>query len=92
MVGDMAGYGRALNDLRQDRHNQWFDENTWFLDNCGVGFMKTETAYLFRDPKKPKCDFYPHTGRWRKCSNPKKTYRGGAESFINWYKKQRKEK
>jgi hypothetical protein len=51
---------------------------------CGDG----DGACLFREPGKPRVDFYPSTGRWRTVGRePEKVHRGGARAFIAWYAK-----
>lgn len=79
---------RALNEEKRERHAQWWDANTKYLNESGVVFrVASHESYLFRQEGKPKVDFYPSTGRWRDVGTGK-TYRGGAQAFVGWYKKQ----
>lgn len=76
-----------LSDLRKERHREWKDENLDLLRTSGLSYRLTnnnETA-VFREPGKPKVDFYPSTGRWRVVSGNSRTVGGGAMKFIEWY-------
>lgn len=91
-MGDQAGYGAAMSAARQDRHAQWKQENMAVLEASGLAFTVTNNGenLCFREPGCVKVDFYPSTGRWRTVGGirPAKTYRGGARSFVAWYRKQ----
>lgn len=83
----------VLRDERRERHAAWHVTNMQVLQNAAsrgdVTFTVRETAVLFREPGKPKVDFYPGTGRWRIPGRPaKETFRGGALAFLVWYVKQ----
>lgn len=92
-MGDMADDFAAMKAHRQTRHANWNRRNMEILnrrsDEGGLVFAVTNAGetLLFRERGKPKVDFYPSTGRWR-IPNSKKTYSGGAESFLRWYAKQ----
>lgn len=51
-----------------------------------------ENVFLCREAGFPSCDFYPASGRWKLnvSSKPPRWFNGGATSFLNWYRKQRK--
>ncbi|MEQ8463539.1 hypothetical protein [Coleofasciculus sp. E2-BRE-01] len=79
-----------LRQIRQESHAQWYQQNTAIIESAQIPFKwagKQKVTMLFREENKPKVDFYPHTGRWR-VAGVKKTFRGGAKSFIQWYQKQ----
>lgn len=88
-MGDMADDFAAMNAHRQERHAEWHRKNMEALNTSGHKFKETNygETILFREPGKPKVDFYPSTGRWR-VSGMSKTFRGGAEVFLRWYEKQ----
>lgn len=85
-MGDVGDDMRALRAYRKENHEKWYSENMRVLSESGLSMMVHETAVLFREPGKPKIDFYPHTGRW-KAGN--KMMRGGAKAFLAWYHRQR---
>lgn len=88
-MGDMGDDFRAMQAGKQVRHAKWKQDNMTVLSGSGTIFTVTNEGetVLFREPSKPKADFYPSTGRWR-VAGLKKTFRGGAQSFLNWYAKQ----
>jgi len=90
-MGDMAEGFKILDELRKERHANWQVQNMEALNKSGLKFtVSSGGAVLFREVGKPKVDFYPSTGRWRVATDPTiKTFKGGAESFINWYKKEK---
>lgn len=79
---------RAVEETRQARHARMFAENMAVMESAPVAFERREFALLFRDAGKPRCDFYPHTGRWRVVGQSGQTYRGGARAFLAWYARQ----
>lgn len=74
---------------RKARHSRWFEANMAEIRASGLTFTpkSNSTVLLFREPGKPKVDFYPHTGRWRVPGQPP-TFRGQAKAFLTWYGKQ----
>lgn len=88
-MGDMGDDFAAMKAHKQQQHADRNQKNMAALNASGHKF--TETNYgetiLFREPGKPKVDFYPSTGRWR-VAGMSKTFRGGAEVFLRWYAKQ----
>lgn len=89
-----------MNEQRQltsERHTAWKAENLAALQASGVPFERRPESCLFRQPGKPKVDFYPSTGRWREVGAPRAeklihaegvTFRGGAVAFLKWYARQ----
>ena len=88
-MGDMADDFAAMKAHRQEQHADWKKANMETLAASGVDFVMATggEALLFREPGKPKVDFYPSTGRWR-VAGKTQTFRGGAEAFLNWYRTQ----
>jgi hypothetical protein len=86
-VGDQADYGAAMRDERRARHLAWHEENMAVLRSTGLSFTEQATVVLFREVGKPRVDFYPHTGRWRRVGNrvPAHAMSGGARAFLSWY-------
>lgn len=77
---------RKIREDRQERHQQWKKNNMDKLIKSGLSFvLASQECVIFRDPRYPSVDFYPSTGRWRNIKSGR-TYSGGAESFISWYK------
>jgi hypothetical protein len=84
---DIKWAGLVMTKARQLKHKDWKEANTKIIEKSGLIFKWAgNETMLFREENKPKVDFYPSTGRWR-VPNKKKTYRGGAKSFIKWYSK-----
>lgn len=83
---DTAEMGRALQAAKKERHAEWKRLNMAALTASGLPFRETNCgeSILFREPGKPKVDFFPSTGRWR-VAGVKKTFRGGAKAFVRWY-------
>ena len=80
---EIAEAGRALTQMRKERHAQWHKENMAVLGASGLEFRLTnydETA-IFQEPR--RADFYPSTGRWTDCKAGK-VHRGGAKAFLKW--------
>lgn len=85
---DMAATYKAMNDEKRKRHAEWKTINMAALDKSGIPYRKaSEETILFRQPGKPKVDFYPSTGRWR-VAGQSQTMRGGAAALLAWYNKQ----
>lgn len=86
---EIAEIGELLDGERRERHAVWKIENTAAMFESGIMFRSANNgeALLVREPGYPSCDFYPSTGRWR-VAGVKRTYGGGAEAFINWYRTQ----
>jgi hypothetical protein len=67
--------------------------NTKAIEEAGLPFHSANNGecLCFREPMKLAADFYPSTGRWcfRLQPQDKKpiTKDGGAEAFIEWYRK-----
>lgn len=100
-MGDMAEYFKDMNEEKKKRHQGWKEENTRILAEAGLPYLiKGDEVILFREPGKPKVDFYPSTGRWKSITRRQpsemfvagsdiiKYFSGGAEVFLKWYKKQ----
>jgi len=90
-MGDMKEDFELLKAWKRERHAQWKEDNTRFLfENMDRRFRVTNNGetVIFREAGYPKVDFYPSTGRWR-IPGEKKTYSGGAESFVKWYEKRK---
>jgi len=70
----------------QARHARAKMQNLATLRDRGIPFTERDEALLFREPRHPKVDFFPSTGRWR-IPGEKRTYGGGAGAFLAWYAK-----
>jgi hypothetical protein len=87
-MSETAETFRMMTEEKKKRHARNHKNNMEALRISGFPFTEKDTAVLFRIDGKPKVDFYPHTGRWRICSNPHRTYKGGVQSFLQWFGKQ----
>ncbi len=86
-MGDMKEHFNALREYNGMRRDKRLELNISILEKSGLIYSVTSNGtMLFRETGKPKVDFYPSTGRWRIVN--RKAMKGGATSFINWYKKQ----
>ncbi len=88
-MGDMGEVFGGMKAARQERHARWKSQNTVALQASQFVYTVTNNGetYLFREPGKPKVDFYPSTGRWR-VAGKSQTFSGGAAGFIRWYRSQ----
>jgi len=86
-MGDMGDDFRAMNQARKEHHAAWKESNTKIIESSGIPYLARPESLLFREEGKPKVDFYPSTGRWR-VAGVKRTFSGGAKSFLGWYRKQ----
>ncbi len=77
---------------RQQRHAFNKASNLKLIQASSFIFNSTSDreTLLFREPGKPRVDFYPSTGRWKVMhSNLKPIWmKGGASAFLAWYEKQ----
>ena len=89
-MGDMGDDFAAMKAHRQQQHADWKQKNMEILSASGAVFTVTNSGetLLFRMSGYPKVDFYPSTGRWRIVGANSRTLKGGATSFLNWYRKQ----
>lgn len=86
-MGDMGDIFRAYTQAKKERHANNKVRNLQILRDSGLEFAERPEACLFRGVDKPKVDFFPSTGRWR-VPALNRTFSGGAEAFIAWYRKQ----
>ena len=88
-MGDMGDDFGAMQAAKQKRHADWKRRNMEILSASGAVFTVTNNGetLLFRMTGFPRADFYPSTGRWR-VAGLTRTFSGGAQSFLNWYRKQ----
>lgn len=87
---EMPVYGRWA-DVREERR-QWRLKKNWQeIESRGTPYTTNNNGVtlLFRLDGKPKCEFYPGTGRWR-VAGVEKTFRGGARKFFDWLERQGK--
>jgi hypothetical protein len=88
---EWSDFREASRALKQERHAGWKAENMEFLKTkSGLWWIEKgggETL-LFREEGMPKVDFYPSTGRWR-VAGVQKTFSGGAQAFVAWYRDQK---
>lgn len=89
----------ALKEMSKDNKARRIEKNLSALDKFinalnekGIEFREAGYSLLFREPGKPKVDYYYSKGNWR--VNDKK-YRGGFlmmyggwKNFLKWYEKQ----
>lgn len=75
---------------KQYRHRHWKKLNMQTIKASGVAYKDRGETLLFREPGKPKVDFYPSTGRWRVVGHAKQqaAQSGGGRGFLKWYAKQ----
>lgn len=84
---DLASDYRAMKEERKERHAEWNKINTETINKSGIPYrLAGGQTMLFREPGKPRVDFYPSTGRWR--VNGQRAVSGGARKFLDWYKQQ----
>lgn len=88
--GGMSEFWDAVREDRRSRHAQNKTSNTQIIVSSGLTYQSKNHGenLLFRNPGKPKVDFFPSTGRWREVTQ-NKNYSGGAEAFLSWYRKQK---
>jgi hypothetical protein len=84
---DIAIIGRSMREDRKRRHLEMKARNTEILAASGIEFRSTNNGetLLFRNSHDLGVDFFPSTGRWCIVGD-NKTYKGGAEKFLKWYK------
>lgn len=82
---DLASDYRAMKEEKKRRHAEWYATNMQLLEKSGLKYRSVSggQTLLFREPNKPKIDFYPSTGRWRVAGQ--RAVSGGAKKFIDWY-------
>jgi hypothetical protein len=82
---DCALDGKAMTEYRKYRHNVWYRWNMRKLVRAADGRFSVANdgeCIMFREPNKPKIDFYPSTGRYRVGN---KTRGGHFNEFWKWY-------
>lgn len=87
MAGDMRDVWDAFKEDARERREDRIEKNMAAIEASGLDYEERPSALLFRNPGKPKVDFYPGTGRWVVCG-AKRARRGGADAFLSWYAKQ----
>jgi hypothetical protein len=82
-----------LTVLKKEQHQQWWIDNVDEIKGSGIPhtFTNNGECVLFREPGKPKVDFYPSTGRWRTVGKNARTMGGQAKAFLVWYANQKVE-
>jgi hypothetical protein len=84
-----ASLARVADDRKQRRRRER-NEELGLIEKSGLLARCREAncgeSLLFREPGKPKADFYPSTGAWR-VAGVAQTFHGGARGFIAWYAK-----
>jgi len=90
-VDDDSVDSSILTDLRKAQHREWKDENLDVIRSSRIPYRSTNNgeSLLFREPGKPKVDFFPSTGRWRVVSGNARTMGGHAMKFLEWYAEQK---
>jgi hypothetical protein len=88
-MGEMGEVFGAMREATRQRHAEWKTNNMATVQKADVVYRTANAGetLLFREPGKPKVDFYPSTGRWRVVGDPTntRTMGGGAEKFLKWY-------
>lgn len=86
-MGDMADDFAAMKAHKQQQHADWKRKNMEILNASTLIFVTTNggETLCFREPNKPRVDFYPSTGRWR-IPGTSITFSGGASKFLRWYR------
>lgn len=90
-VNEETRYWRLLRKRRQQNHQEWAAANLAVLQMSGLTYTVRPDALIFREPGKPRVNFFLTTGRWYDIE-ANKTFRGGATKFVEWYAKQRHDK
>lgn len=57
------------------------------LDEKEIVYTDNGQIIMFREPHKPKVDFYRTKGNWRLPTTGRVMY-GGWKKFLTWYEKQ----
>jgi len=85
-MGDLKARYQVHRKTKQERHARMHNANRKEIADSEYTYIDRGESFLFRDFGCPRVDFYPSTGRWRDLDG-KKTYRGGAVTFLKWYSK-----
>ena len=90
-MSDTIDAFRAMRDHYRSEHANNKAINLAMVQQSGLKFRVTNNGecLVFREPGKPKVDFYPSSGRWRDVGLSKRNYSGGAEAFLQWYASQK---
>jgi hypothetical protein len=80
---------------RIERNLSKLDDFKKELETRGIQFEEKPHCLMFREPGKPKVDYYQHKGNWRindkKYEGNFKMVYGGPDKFLNWYDKPKKQ-
>jgi hypothetical protein len=83
--------GFSDEEQRRRRHIRWQVDNIEIIERAKLKYDARTNGWaltmLFREPGKPKVNFWCSTGRWQDLET-KRVYGGGARKFLEWYKKQ----
>lgn len=88
-MGDMGDVFRDMRKDKQNRHTEMHTTNRYVIGESGLYFADRGETLLFRQPDKPRVDFYPSTGRWKNIDDNNKIHKGGAKAFLKWFAKQK---
>lgn len=88
-MGDLAEFYAENRKAKRLRNAKQKIENTAVIEESGIPFESSNNgqSLMFREKGKPQVDFYPSTGRWQLVKT-NKIINGGAEAFLNWYRRQ----
>ena len=86
-MGDMGEVFRDMRSIKKEHKVKQLEKNKHFIDQNGLEYhlVNYGTTMLFREPGKPKVDYYPSTNKW-KCGI--KFYHGNVVDFVEWYEGQ----
>jgi len=89
-VRELSEYWKDYKAYTKDMRAKSKKENMRIIVASGLPFRIMNQMYdciRFDIDGKPVVDFYPGTGRWQ-IIKEHRVLHGGAESFVNWFKKQ----
>lgn len=77
----------AIKENSKAERETSYDVNSKLIKATGLAYKENCTVFIFREPQKPKVDFYASKNKWW-AHKEKKCYRGNAFEFLKWYDKQ----
>jgi hypothetical protein len=77
---------QLLKEIKKQRRADSANYNLRLIKESGIPYSSPCPGTLtFR--KGVSVDFYLPSGKWKHNTTPVKWFHGGAQSFINWYRK-----
>lgn len=94
MSGDRDPIWDCLKEMSKDNKRKRIESNERKLPEFIKALSEKQISYkdngqiiMFREPNKPKVDFYRTKGNWRLPVKGKMMY-GGWRKFLDWYERQ----